>query len=140
MGVVKLCKLQRNAQQWHQVQFFIYFFSNILYNLSMMRFQKKILKDLVLFTTKGFFPLKTYENVSMCRLVKSFDPKVVFPFQTTLFEETIPTIPICQLNLHVQPQLDANLYCLICELIVGNMITLFLSYNLYLQIESFKKL
>jgi hypothetical protein len=82
----------------------------------------------VLFTTKGFVPLRTYENILMCRLVLSFDPKVVFPFQTTLFEKTIPTMATCLLNLHVQPQLDANLYCLICELIGSNMIPLFLSY------------
>ncbi len=67
----------------------------------------------MLFTIKRFFPLRTYENISMCRLVLSFDPKVVFPFQITLFEKTIPTMTTCKLNLHVQPQLDADLYCLI---------------------------
>jgi len=57
-----------------------------------MKLKFFFLKDLVLFTTKGFFPLKTYENISMCRLVLNSHPKVVFPFQITLFEETIPTM------------------------------------------------
>jgi hypothetical protein len=40
--------------------------------------QKLILKDLVLPTTKGLFPLSTCENVQMWRLVLKLDLKLVF--------------------------------------------------------------
>jgi len=57
--------------------------------------QKLFLEDLVLLTAKGFFPLRTCENVWMWRLVLRLDPKMVFPFRNTLSEEILPKMVTC---------------------------------------------
>jgi hypothetical protein len=70
--------------------------------------QKLFLEDLVLLTTKGLFPLSTCQNVWMWRLALRLDPKVVFLYRKTLFEEMFLAMVTC-LNLHVQPLFNVAL-------------------------------
>lgn len=63
----------------------------------------------MLFMTMWFFPLFTCENVWMQRMTLKLDPKLLFPFQRTLFEDILLAMVACCLDLHMQPQFDATL-------------------------------
>ncbi len=76
-----------------------FFGSTILYKKQYEN-QKLFLEDLMLLTTKRL-PLNTCQNVWMWRLALRLDPKVVFPYRKTLFEEILPSMVTCCLNLHV---------------------------------------
>jgi hypothetical protein len=64
----------------------------------------------MLLTTKGFFPLSTWENVWMWKLPLRLNPKLVFPYQKVMFEKILPiSMVVFCLDLHVKPYFDANL-------------------------------
>jgi len=91
------------------VQFlFLFFCSNIPYKKH-NEVKNLFLEDLVLFMITWLFPLNTCENVWMRRMTLKLDPKLLFPFQRTLFEDIILAMVARCLDLHMQLQFDATL-------------------------------
>ncbi len=66
------------------------------------------LEDLVLFMIMWLFPLNTCGNVWMRRMTLKLDPKLLFPFQKTLFKDILLAMAAHCLDLHMQLQFDAT--------------------------------